>query len=688
MDTQQQSNGARNGKTRGTILIADSDFGDVEIERNIIEGAGFALSDAQCKSEDEVIERGRDADGVLTQYARIGANAIDAFTRCQVVARYGTGVDIVDVDAATRRGIQVTNAPNEWCSDEVADHAVTLWLSAARRICEYDRATRTGEWRWQTGQPIWRLRGRVLGLLSFGAIARSIAERAKAFGVQIWAHDPFIEESEIRRRDVRPVTFDELLEGSDYLIIQAPLTDGTHYLFNRTTLRRMKPTAILINTARGPIVEDSALYEALTQGWIAGAALDDLEEEPAKQRDWCPDNPLLRLPNVIVTPHAAYYSEESIGTVRRIAADEAVRVLSGLSPRSPVNNIAASKSAATTERQVEHTWIGDVPIPASRVGLGTWAMGGMQWGGTDDAESIRTIHAAIDHGVTLIDTAFAYGFGHSEEVIGRALAEHGGRDKVVVATKGGLERIGAGLYRNSSRQQMFDEVEQSLRRLRTDYIDLYQVHWPDFSTPYEETAQALLDLQRAGKIRALGVSNYSIDAMERFRRVAPLASAQPPLNLFEQQALSDIIPWCKENGVSTLTYGALCRGLLSGFIDESTRFEGDDLRLSDPKFLPPRFGQYMAAVKRLAQFAHERHGKNVLALAIRWVLDQPGVSVALWGARHPGELDPVSDVMGWKLDADALADIAAIVSETVHDPVGPEFMAPPVGRPSEVPAQN
>lgn len=154
MDTHDQSNGAHNGKIRGTILIADSDFGDVKIERDIIERAGFALNAAQCKSEDEVIEHGRDAHGVLTQYARVGANAIDAFTRCQVVARYGTGVDIVDVDAATRLGIQVTNTPNDWCSDEVADHAVALWLCAARRVCEYDRATRKCEWRWQTGQPI------------------------------------------------------------------------------------------------------------------------------------------------------------------------------------------------------------------------------------------------------------------------------------------------------------------------------------------------------------------------------------------------------------------------------------------------------------------------------------------------------------------------------------------------------
>jgi D-3-phosphoglycerate dehydrogenase len=660
-----------------TIFIADYDFGDVEIEREIIERAGFTLSAAQCKSEDDVIDLGQDADGVLTQYARIGAKAIDAFTRCRVIARYGTGVDIVDVDAATRRGIQVTNAPNDWCSDEVADHAITLWLAAARKICAYDRATRGGEWHWKTGQPIWRLRGRVLGILSFGAIARGIAERARPFGVEVWAHDPFVDELEMRQRGVRPVSFDELVAGSDYLIIQAPLTSQTHHLFNRATLRRMKPTAILINTARGPIVEDAALSEALTEGWMAGAALDDLEEEPAKQRDWRPNNPLFQLPNVIVTPHAAYYSEESVGLVRRIAAEEAVRVLSGRAPHSPVNEVARATVSSPAAPAVEHASIPDIALPASRVGLGTWAMGGMQWGGTDDDVSVRTIHAALDQGVSLIDTAFAYGFGHSEEVIGRALAEHGGRDRVIVATKGGLERIGDGLFRNSSRGQMFSEVEQSLRRLRTDYIDLYQVHWPDYAIPYEETAQALADLQQAGKIRAIGVSNYSIEAMERFQRIAPLASAQPPLNLFEQQALQDVIPWCRANKVATLTYGALCRGLLTGLIDENTRFEGDDLRKTDPKFLAPRFAQYIEAVKRLAEFARERYGKSVLALAVRWILDQPGVSVALWGARHSGELAPLKDVMGWHLDRKALTEIDDIVRDTVHDPVGPEFMAPP-----------
>jgi D-3-phosphoglycerate dehydrogenase len=323
----------------GTILVADYDFGDVEIERSIIEGSGFELRAAQCKTEDDVIKAGRDADGVLAQYATIGARAIDAFTRCRVIARYGTGVDIVDVDAATRRNIQVTNAPNEWCADEVADHAVALWLAAARKICEYDRATHQHEWRWQTGQPIWRLRGRVLGLLSFGSIARGIAERARAFGVEIWAHDPFIEAASIRERGAHPVSFDTLLEGSDFLIIQAPLTPDTHHLFGRKTLRRMKKTAVLINTARGPIVDDAALHAALSQGWIAGAALDDIEEEPAKQREFHSTNPLFELPNVIITPHAAYYSEESIGTVRRIAAEEAVSVLSGHAPRYAVNTV-------------------------------------------------------------------------------------------------------------------------------------------------------------------------------------------------------------------------------------------------------------------------------------------------------------------------------------------------------------
>jgi D-3-phosphoglycerate dehydrogenase len=321
-------------------MIADSDFGDVDVERAIIEGAGFTLEAYQCKSEDDVIANGRDAAGILTQYAHIGAAAMDNLPNLRVIARYGTGVDIVDVDQATRHGIQVTNAPNEWCAEEVADHAIALWLAAARKINEYDTATRHGRWHWQTGAPIFRLRGRVFGLLGYGAIARLIAARAQAFGVEVWAHDPFVDADRMRADHVHPVDLDELIRDCDYLTIQAPLTPDTRHLFNDTTLARMKPTAILVNTARGPIVEDAALDRALAAGTIAAAALDDLEEEPAKQADWEPANNLLRRPNVIVTPHAAYYSEDSIRTIRTTAAEEAVRVLTGKQPHSPVNRLS------------------------------------------------------------------------------------------------------------------------------------------------------------------------------------------------------------------------------------------------------------------------------------------------------------------------------------------------------------
>ena len=327
--------------------------------------------------------------------------------------------------------------------------------------------------------------------------------------------------------------------------------------------------------------------------------------------------------------------------------------------------------------KVETTMLRDVPIAASRVGLGTWAMGGVQWGGADDDESVRTIHAAIDRGVNVIDTAPAYGFGHSEEVVGRAIAEIGGRDRLVISTKLGLERHGDALYRNSSRARVMQEIDESLKRLQTDYIDVYQVHWPDPRTPYGETAEALVALQRAGKIRAIGVSNYSIEAMEQFGEIARIATAQPPLNLFERESQAAVLPWCVAHGVGTLTYGALCRGLLTGMIDASTKFTGDDLRKVDPKFQPPRLAQYLDAAHLLERYARQRYDKSLLAFAVRWVLDQRGVSIALWGARHAHELDPVDDVMGWALDAEALAYVDATIAHAVHDPVGPQFMAPP-----------
>jgi D-3-phosphoglycerate dehydrogenase / 2-oxoglutarate reductase len=326
-----------------TVVIADYDYGDADTERAIVEGAGMTLVAAQCKTEDEVIEAARDADAVVAQYATISARVIAELRACRVIARYGTGVDIVDVDAATERGILVTNVPSDWCEDEVADHALALLLAVARKVAVYDRATRAGEWRWQTGAPIHRLRGSVLGLLSFGAIARAIAARAAAFGMRVRAHDPFVPAEEIAAAGAEAVSFDALVAESDCLVIQAPLTAETHHLFDEAVLRRMKPTAILVNTARGPIVEDRALHRALSEGWIAGAGLDDIEEEPAKLRDWKPSNPLFTLGNVVITPHAAYYSEEALATVRRFAAEEVVRVLSGQAPLSPVNADALAR---------------------------------------------------------------------------------------------------------------------------------------------------------------------------------------------------------------------------------------------------------------------------------------------------------------------------------------------------------
>lgn len=325
---------------------------------------------------------------------------------------------------------------------------------------------------------------------------------------------------------------------------------------------------------------------------------------------------------------------------------------------------------------METIQLGNTDIVASRIGLGTWAMGGWMWGGSDEQQAIATIHGAIDRGITLIDTAPVYGFGRSEEIVGKALAEGGRRTRTVIATKMALEWRDGKVFRNSTRARIRQEIEDSLRRLRTDYIDLYQVHWPDPRVPIEETAAALDELRAEGKIRAIGVSNYSPAQMEAFRKIAPLHTVQPPYNLFERDIEKDVLPYARRAGVTVLAYGALCRGLLTGKIDERTRFKGDDLRKADPKFQQPRLGQYLAAAHALEEFAHQRYGKSVLALAVRWILDQGG-TIALWGARKPGQLDAVDDALGWSLDASAMREIDAILALHVKDPVGPEFMAPP-----------
>jgi len=314
-------------------------------------------------------------------------------------------------------------------------------------------------------------------------------------------------------------------------------------------------------------------------------------------------------------------------------------------------------------------------LEVSPVAIGTWAIGGWMWGGTDEAESVATIRTAFEHGINLVDTAPVYGFGRSEEIVGKAITEGRLRSEVLIATKVGLQWEGGKVSRNASRARIMREVEESLRRLRTDYIDIYQVHWPDPLIPIEETADAMHMLFAQGKIRAIGVSNFSVLQMERFRRIAPLHVLQPPYNLFERGIETDLLPYCQKNKIAMLGYGALCRGLLSGRMRADTVFEGDDLRRNDPKFVEPRFAQYLAAVSRLDLLA-QRFGKRVIHLAVRWMLDQ-GITTALWGARHPNQLQPVDEVVGWSLDPYAEAEIEKILRETISDPIGPEFMAPP-----------
>ena len=306
----------------------------------------------------------------------------------------------------------------------------------------------------------------------------------------------------------------------------------------------------------------------------------------------------------------------------------------------------------------------------------------MEWGAVSDADAIATILSAVDRGINLIDTAPIYGHGRSEELVGRAIREYGRREDFYIATKGGLSwNAGpgrAGVFADSRPESLRRELEDSLTRLGTEFIDLYQVHWPDTLVPVAETAGGLAEFVREGKVGELGVSNYSVAQMEEFRAVAPIASNQPPYNLFEREIDSETLPWCEANDVAVLTYSSLCRSLLGGRLTRGMSFADVDIRAVDPKFVEPRFSQYLSAVDRLTTLARERFGKGIVALAARWVLDRPGISVALWGARRPDQLDAVADVIGWNLDEVTMNEIDQIVAECVQDPVGPEYLTPKV----------
>jgi aryl-alcohol dehydrogenase-like predicted oxidoreductase len=280
-------------------------------------------------------------------------------------------------------------------------------------------------------------------------------------------------------------------------------------------------------------------------------------------------------------------------------------------------------------------------------------------------------------GVTTIDTAPVYGFGKSEELVGKAIQKYGNRENIQIATKLGLEWDNEkNVRRNSSRERILQELDDSLSRLQTDYIDIYQIHWPDLNTDFAETAETMKELFNSGRIKAIGVSNYSPEQMDEFQKVAPIHVCQPPYNLFERGIETDLIPYCRNNDITLLTYGALCRGLLSGKMNEDWTFEKGDLRRNaDPKFQGETFLNHLEAVEKLKEYAAHHFDKKVIHLAVRWILDK-GIDSAIWGARKPEQVT-FNEAFGWELSANQIREIENIVEQIVENPVSPAFMAPP-----------
>lgn len=317
--------------TRWTVVITDYNYPDLSIEEKELARWGARVIPAQCKTPEDVLAVAKDADALISQYAPITRTVIQGLRRCKALGRYGIGVDNIDVQAATERGIAVINVPS-YCEEEVSDHTMAMLLAWARRIPHYTFEIRQGIWDWKTGRPIHRLNGLVLGLLGFGKIARLVARKAKAFGLTVIAYDPFLPDEVFAKEGVEKVGFNELLIRSDFLSIHVPLTEATRHLINAEALQKMKPTACLINTSRGGVIDESALIQALKEGRIAGACLDVTDPEPPH-----PNNPLLSMSQVLLSPHVAWYSEESQIELRQKIAQNIGRALHGLLPAGLVN---------------------------------------------------------------------------------------------------------------------------------------------------------------------------------------------------------------------------------------------------------------------------------------------------------------------------------------------------------------
>jgi D-3-phosphoglycerate dehydrogenase len=313
------------------VLVTDHSWPSTELEAGVLGEVGARLVEAPTGDEAELIELARDADAILTCFARVTAAVVRAGRRLQVIGRYGIGVDNIAVEEATRLGIPVTNVP-AYCLDEVAEHALALVLASARRIVRYDAALRRDDWGLRTGMPMFRLRGQVLGIVGFGKIGRTVARKASALGLRCLAFDPYVAPAVFREHGVQATELDDLLARSDFVTLHLPLTDETRHLLDAGRLARLKPTALVVNTSRGGVIDQDALVAALREGRLAGAALDVFEPErlPA-------DHPLLALPGVIATPHVAFYSEESLRDLALLGARNVAAILAGRQPASVVN---------------------------------------------------------------------------------------------------------------------------------------------------------------------------------------------------------------------------------------------------------------------------------------------------------------------------------------------------------------
>jgi D-3-phosphoglycerate dehydrogenase len=323
------------------IAVSDSVFPNLNPAREVLSRIGAELLLAEGRTPQAIMQVARDADAVLVTYAKVTAEMIGQMKRCRVIARFGIGVDNVDIAAATNASIVVTRVP-DYCIDEVSDHTMALLLALARKIPFANSRAHAGRWEMPAVVPIHRLRGSVLGLVGFGRIPQLVTPKAKAFGLRVLSYDPFVSEEIMNRAGVEQVDFSELVKVSDHISIHTPLVPETNHLFNADVFRRMKPTAHLINTARGSIVDEEALAQALDQGHLAGAALDVLSQEPPST------SPLFGRHNVILTPHMSFYSAESLIDLQSKAAEEVVRVLTGEVPRNPVNPEALKSSQERT----------------------------------------------------------------------------------------------------------------------------------------------------------------------------------------------------------------------------------------------------------------------------------------------------------------------------------------------------